>query len=473
MSMPMPAPSAATPGFSFVVCGMPRGGTTFFGQLFNAHPDVFCYFMETSLFRQLWMFGRHRPFPRENLPLLEGWLRPQLFGTLVEGTVEARLQTFRRLCKFRDVLGQHGLGEASGPGMRVWDANNFEPFFQKVIGLFRDGLYGPALFEAGMALLGEEMGHATARPYLGEKTPDNVFFLDALHAAQPSLRTFCILREPHSTLESMKRRAMRNDSFFDTAFSTEVLYGISDYHRWMDAAYRHARATTDGSFHPVRFEDLVSDPIPQMAGVYAALGLDMPQVTCDILPQLTLPTEKKHMCDLALGAAEHRLIQLVLGDMLAYFGYPQPEPPPGLADAAPDEHILALGGVHQPADALHGISDAWMSQRADLFLLHAPRRTRLVFDMGCNFPPELGLRKVTLRFLSGEREVLRLDLDAVTPRVEVEIPLAALDRAPAGGHMLGAKLVLECSHAFTPITVPGKGPDLREISFLIRSCRFD
>lgn len=458
---------------SFTVCGMPRGGTTFFGQLFNVHEDVFCYFMETSLFRQLALFGRDRPFPAENLPLLEQWLRSELWHSLVEGTDEGRVRKFRRLVRYRELLDQHGLTEASGPGIRVWNEQAFEVLLRDLLELFGRGLYGEALFAEGLALLQRHFGAVTSRRQLGEKTPDNVFFLDLLHAADPDLKVFCILREPYSTIESMKRRALRNEAFGDSAFSKEAFGGIADYYRFMVAAYEYSKRADPGSFHACRFEDLVRDPAAVMERAYAQLGLGMTDAARQILPQLSIPTDKRHTQDLQLTPAEHRLIEVTLGPMLRHFGYPGAHAHADAGDADFGEGILPLAGVHMDTGDSNGIVDAWMARRADLLLIYGPKRRKLVLDMGCNFPEAVGAGEVVLSFVSGEREIRSVALSPVTPVFTVEVPLDELASMPANATMSAARLVISSSVSYVPFTVAGAGNDLRDISFLVRACRLE
>lgn len=458
----------------FVVCGMPRGGTTFYGQLFNVHPDVFCYFMETGLLRQLALFASDRPFPHENLPALEQWLRSDMREVLLEGTREPRLQQFRRLVKYREVLAGHGLDEPSGPGLRVWDDATFDAFLRELLSLFTSGLYGAPLYEAALALLARHFRAVTQRSVLGEKTPDNLFHLDALRAASPALQVFCILREPYSTIESMKRRALRNAGFGDTAFAREVLGGLAEYYRYMMAAHEHALKAPAGTFHAQRFEDLVRDPETAMTTAWAALGLETPDVACRILPELSLPTDKRHIHDLGLSPAEHRLIEITVGPMLAHFGYEVGETPAGVTAAGGvDEGILPLAGVHHAGGPGLHVVDAWLARRADLFLLFREDRRKLVLNMGCNFPAALGVDLVRLDFEIGGQPIESMTVAPVHPWFEVELNLQGIAAASAGDGILGARLRISSSAAYAPITVAGMGHDMRDTSFLLRSCRFE
>lgn len=455
-------------GLDFVVCGMPRGGTTFFGQLFNVHPDVYCYFMETGLFRELATFAGERPLPLENLPLLEQWLRTDMHTTLVAGTEEARVQTFRRLLKYREMMCAHGLDEASGPGIRAWDPLSFETWVQDLLGLFRAGLYGSTLYAEAMQLLARYLRRVTTRSLLGEKTPGNLFHLDVMHEADPALKVFCIVREPYSTIESMKRRAMRNAGFGDSAFSAEVLGGITDYYRYLRPAHEFALRAPPGVFHAHRYEDLVRDPVSVMAHVYAQLGLDMPEVAQRVLPHLSLPTDSRHIQDLGLTVAEHRLIEMVAAPMLHGFGYAEMVRETR-GEATFEERVLPLSGFH----LAHGapLQDVWMGRRGDLFVLHRGDRSALLLEMGLRVPSVLGLDMVTLDVEVDDEVVQTLRLTSVEPWFSVEVPLAPIASRHAGGDVFGVRVVLRASVSWTPVSIPGEGPDLRDMAMLLRSAR--
>lgn len=460
------------PGLDFVVCGVPRGGTTFFAQLFNVHEDAYCYFMETSLFRQLHTFGRDRPFPAANLDVLERWLSAEFSAGLVEATEDARVRTFRRLVRYRELLASHGLTEPSGPGIRVWDKQSLEPFLQDILDLFRRGLHGRELFEQGLQLLRQNLARVSARPIMGEKTPDNVFFLDDLHGADPELTAFCTVREPYSTLESMKRRAHRSETFFDSAFSKEFLGGLAQYATWIAAAYDYTLRAPPGRFHVYRFEDLVRDPASVMERAYAALGLAMTPAAGRILPQMSLPTDQRHTRDLELTATEHRLIQVLLGPMLEHFGY---DVDLGKDPASPgiefSEGVLPLSGIHLDGELSNRIEHKWMARRADMLLLFGNARRSVRLGLDCRLPAALGAQDTEVTISIGGRNLATHRLPASSD-CEIEIPLDDTDSMMASRSMRAAQLRITSSAAYTPITVEGCGPDVREFSLIIRSCSF-
>lgn len=453
---------------NFVVGGMPRGGTTYLGQLFNLHPDVFCYVMETALFRELSIFAADRPLPPENMPVLEAYLRADLRMTVVDGTEESRLATFPRLPKYRNLMLLHGLAEPSGPGLRVWDAARFETFLEALLALFRNGLYGPELFAEGARLLARQFRQVTARPVLGEKTPDNLFHLDALHAADPNLKVFAAVREPHATIESMKRRALRNRGFGDSAFAAEVRGAIADYYHHLRPAYEFSLEAPPGVFHVHRYEDLLRDPAAEMELAFAQLGLETPKVTRRMLPQMSLPTPERFLTDEGVTPAEHRLVEMICGPMLRAFGYEDNAPP--LVDAAGfEEGIIPLSGFHAPRGA--PINEVWIGRRADLYVLYQGHRKSLYFNLGVNLPPALSVYDVAVEF-EVDGVVMHVErVPAQTPWFVVELPLPTDEAHHAIGAFFGARIIVRASAWYVPISVAGAGPDLREISVLVREAR--
>lgn len=458
----------------FLICGMPRGGTTFFGQLFNAHEDVYCYFMETGLIRHLFMFGRDRPFPAENLPVLEQWLRTEMWPTLVDGTKEVRVAKFRRLVKFREILREHGLDESSGPGIRAWDEQSFESFLQDVLALYRSGAYGAPLFLRGMQLLRRYLGDVTGRPVIGEKTPDNLFYIETLQKADPSLKGLCILREPYSTLESMKRRALRSEAFFDSAFSTDVLRGIAEYYRHINAAHVNDVHAEPGRFHVFRFEDLVEDPVEVMARAFNALDLRMTSAACDILPRLSIPTSQKHLIDLELTPGEYHLVELILGPMLRHFGYECTDHAARASSSSQlKETILPLAGIYPNTDADGPINFNWMAKCAELFLLFGGQRTALILDLKFVFPEGFEHDLVELGITSSGVTMATCEVTPGQDEIRVSVPLDVLRERQPDSPMVGAPLSLHSSASYAPITISGLGSDVRDVSFLIKSCAFE
>lgn len=456
---------------SFLVCGMPRGGTTFFAQLFNVHESVYCYFMETAIVRQLHMFGHARPLPAENLGVLEKWLRMQLYGTLVEGTSPERIAKFGRLIRFRKMLEEHGLGEPSGPGVRVWDAAGCERLVGDLMELFRAGLHGPALMQAGLQVMAAHLRTATNRPILGEKTPDNLSYLDMVYAAAPATQVFCILREPYTTIASMRYRALKGETFFDSAFSKEIINGILGYYQSLATANEQARRRGGDGFHVLRYEDLLRDPAGIMGRAFDILGLGTTPAANELLPRLRHPSKRDKVADMQITPRERWLIDSILGPQLRYFGYEDLPVSDGHLDGCVDEMILPLRGIYTDGAPEAVIDHNWMARTAEIFFMVQPSRKKILIQMWPGFPGNLGEGSATLRATIDGKTHAEAQVAVGSGEFCLEIDLPGIDLKSAPNGMRAFTLRLESSLGFEPITVPGAGLDMRELSLLVKSCK--
>lgn len=465
----------------FIVCGMPRGGTTYLGEMFNAHKDVYCYFMETSVFRQLFLFGRDRPFPKQNIPLLEQWLRAEFKAVLLDSTDPERVVTFRRLTKYKDILKEFGLDEVSGPGIRIVDKHDFECFLKEIVQLYQDGLHGKALFKAGGRVLSRYIRNVTERPILGEKTPDNLFYLENLYEANPKLQVFCVIREPLSTIESMKRRAENNHEVFDSVFSEDLLSSIAEYYKHIKIIYEGCQKFDPSVFHVIRYEDFIESPATIMEGIYGNLGIEQTQASIDIVNQLVMPTPKNHKRELNISAAESKLIDLILGKMLDYFGYDKGFfNELGLSVSASNntlgmsEGIIPLSGLHLAAiEKLKEISWTWATRSVSLFLLFNKNRQFIRVSLVADYPMEINLEEVILILSSGEQEIGRYTINKGQQELQFSIDLAALPTKEADANILCADLQMTATVSYTPLTIPNMGGDMRDFSVLIRSLKLE
>ena len=80
---------------------------------------------------------------------------------------------------------------------------------------------------------------------------------------------------------------------------------------------------------------------------------------------------------------------------------------------------------------------------------------------------------MAIRVSAGGREVLTLTVPPTLPDFSIAVPLDGLEAMAAGGSIAAIGLKIESSASYTPITVGGLGADIREFSFLIKSCGFE
>jgi len=460
----------------FIIAGIPRCGTTFLGQALNGHEDIYCYFMETSLVRHLWMFGADRPFPKEKLPVLESWLASQLAATFLDAPSERVTSGFRRLKRYKELVAEYGFQEDTGPGCQLFDRHELDEFVQAVLSLFRRGLHGAALMRAGCVLLADAIRNRTKRRIIGEKTPTNTMALDPLLAGCPETHVFSPVREPFSAIRSMIGRAKRSSEMWDEGFSPSFFGSMGDYYAYLKKIVRLTTAAPPGRFHVMRYEDLIGSPRAMLGRLYDVLGLPASAIGLEFAEKMILPSPLQSPVEMGFAPLEMAVAHLVLGPIVRNLGYAEEfYTDRGLSLECGDvgacvtkERAIALDGFHREGDE-ESVSDRWMGKEASVFAIFAEGRQSILLDMDSNFPRELKISPVALTVCANGRAVGATQVGPGLQESRVEVKVRDLVPYRLNSDFLGAVLELHASAAFRPITVKSMNNDMREISFHIRS----
>jgi radical SAM superfamily enzyme YgiQ (UPF0313 family)/SAM-dependent methyltransferase len=461
----------------FIVCGMPRGGTTLLGEMLNGHPDVYCHF-ETGLFRQLWMFGADRPFPPENLHILEPWLRDGFRTHLLE--FRRAVSKEEKYGRYESLLQEYQLGENGTDGLGLFDSGDVERLIAQVLNLFERRLHGPPLFHAGADLLAESIREKTKRSIIGEKLPDNLMALDPILSACPFTQAFCIIREPFSTMSSMIASSKKGNHVWDQGFASNFSRALSDCAGYLRRALRSVDSYPASRFHLLRYEDLMARPSELMRSVFGWIGSPDSVQALEFAERLVWAPGRKSPQDLGFTALETALARFVLEPTIAKLGYADEFYRAcgwDIAQAAPDEShidecVLTLDGIHQET-AEAGIHHLWMEKESHLFVIFSKRRRRIAFDLWSAFPEPLVRGSVRLRAFSGDRLVGETQVPAGEQQTSLSIDVGDLAAHDLNAGFSGALIHLKSSLGFRPITVAGMSPDMREVSFLLRSLELD
>ena len=104
----------------------------------------------------------------------------------------------------------------------------------------------------------------SGKPVIADKTPNNVFITDELHACWPDARFIFLLRHPAAIAQSRKDWFKGKDHYNEEE--------NHDLIRRYCEALEHARQTYDGV--TVRYEDLTEDPARETKRICEYLGLD-------------------------------------------------------------------------------------------------------------------------------------------------------------------------------------------------------
>jgi hypothetical protein len=456
-------------GLDFIICGMPRSGTTFLAQVLNGHSDIYSYFMETALFRQLWMFGEDRPFPSENLDELESWVKSQ-FNTQVD--MVDSLSSIREIKRYRTLIQEYQRDDESEPGLRLFERDDVYSFTQNILNLFRRGLYGPSLMNEGSRLLAKYIGHKTKRSIIGEKTPDNIMALDMLYEGCPQTYVFCTVREPFSTIRSMMNCSQRGVEAWDKAFSSSFISSLAQYYMYLKKIIHYMTVSPPGKFHVMRYEDLVKEPCQYVNHIYGLLNVSVSRTGLEFTKKHSSPSPSKNISKMNYDDTETAFARLILNPLTGMFGYDDAfyrERGMNIEQSGidvSDESAIMLDGIYQNEESR--IENCWMSGEGSLFLVFSKSRERIVLNFWSSFPQEAGTDQIKLEMMSGNRIVGETVVNTGQRTSTIEVGREGLFPYYVREEFLGVHLHFRSSFSFRPITIPGMGYDMREISFMLR-----
>jgi hypothetical protein len=106
------------------------------------------------------------------------------------------------------------------------------------------------------------------------KDPFHLWCLPALFGAYPDALIVQTHRSPKETLASNARlcAALRSIGSDDVSPVDIATRSVRDFQRGLDSGLR-ARASRPGSFHDVRYSDLVRQPVREVKRIYEAFGM--------------------------------------------------------------------------------------------------------------------------------------------------------------------------------------------------------
>lgn len=283
------------------VVGNSRSGTTMMGRVLGGHRDVFT-FNELHFFEQLWQ-------PKT---------RPETVTREVACGLASRLLTIQR----------DGYYTQS-------DTAEYEDAAERITKHIGGTLTPPAVFQAFI-------DHECARnnKTIGcDQTPRNLYYIEELLALYPEAHFVVMVRDPRDVLLSQKNRWKRRRLGAKGTPWWNALRTWAGYHPvtisllWRSGVAAGDRFRDDPRVCVLRFEELLSDPEPQLKRVCESIGiaydpamLDVPRVGSS--HQADRPTER----GLDPGAAgrwkqggltrtELAVCQRIAAEHMARYGY--------------------------------------------------------------------------------------------------------------------------------------------------------
>ncbi|MGH3319067.1 MAG: sulfotransferase family protein [Streptosporangiaceae bacterium] len=224
----------------------PRSGTTLLRTMLNCHPGL--------------------AMPRETRFLVDAWLQRATFGDLARAANRGRLAAwiFRR--KSTTKAGR--LEIDSGEAIRRLVAA--PPTLGSLLGTC-------------FLMYAEQQD----KPRWGDKRPQYARYLDAIFAMFPDAQFINLVRDPRSSVASMRKL---------TWFDGDVVPGLELWERTLHAVDQWRRRLADDQLLEIRYEDLVGDPEATLGRVSSFLGLapEHVQTMLSYHQQADVPRNKYH-----------------------------------------------------------------------------------------------------------------------------------------------------------------------------------
>jgi len=272
------------------IVGAPRSGTTLLRNILNRHPKL-AICGETQFFHHV-------------------YARRRAFGDL--------LNTKNRRCLVAKYLPTDRIRRLGMDSAGLSER------------LMSEGTSYQAFFSALLAYYAQSQGKSR----FGEKTPQHAQYTEILCEWYPGAKILHMLRDPRDVVESLQRMAWASNSILTNA------------RVWLQNNLAAVRSSSRPGYLLVRYETLVEQPERELTRICAHLGEDYSPLMLTLNEERTkfsswskrsrLPvtTERLGKWREELDSDSVRLIEWVLGDHMAAFGYPRTTASPSPAAIA-------------------------------------------------------------------------------------------------------------------------------------------
>ncbi len=289
----MPAPPI------FIV-GCPRSGTTLLGRMLDRHPALAI-------------------FPETQFHLLV-YLRRKAFGDLRDPTKRRRL--INEYLQSRPIQAA-GLNTAELAEKLSSEATSYQELFTSILSYYAD---------------------SQGKPRYGEKTALHALFLDTLCEWFPNALILHMVRDPRAAVASLQHAPWASGSVMTNA------------RKWLKLNRAARRFCGRPGYLEVRYEALVTDPVPQLQAICSFLGEEYSP--CMIVPdrnstadsagemrwRTAVTAARLDVWKKELTADQVAQIEWALGPEMERFGYQRGASSPSSASA-----LTVLRGVNDAA----------------------------------------------------------------------------------------------------------------------------
>jgi hypothetical protein len=419
----------------FVIGGMPRGGTTATGNIFNVHPDSYCYAAETHWLPILMEFAEFGPVPKTAFPQVERIAMQQNRQVLFE-------------------MARFAVSRGANPRSLIFEESDLGPLTTAMVGLMRQGLHGRELCQAALPILRRHIVERTGKQVVGEKTPNNVFAFDA-YGALGTKAAFMIMREPFAVVRSMHNRGKDSKDIYASVFRSNLVSLIGIWNSYVEAildARRHESSVL------LTYEKMVKQPMEVLEQLYKRVGLrtdeqilksasgllkeisrgppwaDMPPAEQALIWHLTKPIRER------AGYGD---------DFYDQHGFDRSTMGSDLDGS--EEQVVPVFGANSMST---GETLQWLMKRGCLAIQSAPGRRSVTLKLWSNFPPELLQQNQKAKIAFSTYGVDKKHLASAEARggrpetVGVTINLADIEPAMVSPNGVIRLVAFDASHAY-------------------------
>ncbi|WP_179058977.1 sulfotransferase [Pseudomonas taiwanensis] len=438
----------------FLVGGMPRGGTTVAAILMSLQKDIFCYAGETHLLPLIHSMFGSLPCRKDRLGPVIDYLHRQLTISMIE-------------------MPRFNVGQGTHPANIIFHEHDVDFITAAIRERLECQMFGEDLYRSSLSILRERLGRVMPRPFLGEKTPSNIFAMSDFDA-DSSLKKLVVVREPFGVLRSMKARVEGGDAYSDL-FKGDIEAGIGMYLEYGEAAQKVMKSSGGG--FSIRYEDMAKDPAAIVKDMYSKFGVAPEDRVIDFVngkigregSEFASVSYKRFDVKCGIGSmssqdawkvlALTRNVRAAFGytdDVLADYGY----------DVGYEFEEIGISTKVVPMSGFHlEEANPWMKRKARMVVYAAERCTHTVNLQFMSIFPQQIPKDVELRLeLDGlSREVARVG--AGRHVFSLEFKIEADDLKPMGRKGGFTIIDLIASMAFVPIAHMDDSFDAREVSF--------
>lgn len=437
-------------GLDFIIGGIPRGGTTAFADALNQHPEVFCYASETNLLPLAQQIGCGGPVPSKSIPHVRRWLYDELCDTMID-------------------MVQWNLENGSPTPPFCYKRNDINRIVSAIFDRQRPSKDGQALTDIASAELACDFRERSGKIFVGEKTPSNVFALEATSSARFDAKgvapVFVVVRRPFPVIFSMRSRLTNKADRYASIFSGDAAQQAGLYIRYALACARLARRGA----HLLRYEAFAGNAREVLPKVLSAIGASVDGRSIDAINRQIAYLNRKDIRN-RFSSVEQATIDALTESVLIPLGYGR-DPHSRSAEVDFELGHRVLSGEYE---------DKMLGPRAVVMLVAQAQHHYANLRFWHSFPGTIADGSDTVCWRAEAMDGYPLGSGAALgggPSIvdlSVELDPSRGTRCANGNIMYLVEVA--CSHSFVPLVHPFRlhpfSPDLRQISGQIVSVEF-